>query len=96
MRRPRVIPRVVVAFALLLLPQALAQSRPLLEQKSSDVYVPPIATDLHGGLSHNTGNGFGPSPAGGPCERAYQRALRLSHPSWWDRYEACARQEQSR
>ena len=62
-------------------------SRPLLDQQGTHAYVPPITAELHGGSSQGTGNGFGLSPAGGPCERAYHRALTKSHPSWRDRYE---------
>ena len=71
-------------------------SRPLLDQHArADAYVPPITAEHH---DHplDAGYGFGLSPAGGPCERAYHRALTRSHPSWWDRYEDCVRLEQSR
>jgi len=78
------------------MPQSPAQSRPLLDQQGTHAYIPPMTAELHGGSSQGTGYGFGLSPAGGPCERAYHRALTKSHPSWRDRYEDCVRQEQSR
>ena len=87
----------VLGLALLLpMPHLPAQSLPLLDQHETHAYVPPITAELHGGSSQGAGYGFGLSPAGGPCERAYQRALTRSHPSWWDRYEDCVRQEQRR
>jgi hypothetical protein len=83
---------------LLPMPYAPGESRPLLDQQMVDAYVPPITAELRGGSPADAGNayGFGPSPAGGPCEGAYRRALTRSHPSWWERYEDCVRQEQGR
>ena len=80
-------------------PQAPAHSHSRMDyQTRVDAYVPPITAELHGHAVDDAGKGssLGLSPAGGPCERAYQRALTRSHPSWWDRYEDCVRQEQSR
>jgi hypothetical protein len=84
----------VMALALLL--PMPAQSRPLVDQYETHAYVPPITAEVLGGQPEGSGYGFGLSPAGGPCERAYQRALTRSHPSWWERYEDCVRQEVSR
>ena len=77
---------------------SVTRPRPLVEGEGADAYVPPLTSELQGGLSGSTGNEYGASfsPAGGPCERAYRRAITSSHPTWWDRYEHCMRLEQAR
>jgi hypothetical protein len=87
----------LVALVLLAMAFSPGHSRPLLDE-GADAYVPPLLIEQRGRSSGDTGNGYGSGlgPAGGPCERAYPRAITRSHPTWWDRYEHCMRLEQTR